>query len=139
MKTKILVVSKSKLLQFVELLSEDKCVISIQDPKSFIRFKTKAKILYLKFHDVEEGSQAISENDATAIANFVIRNKNKDFIVSCEAGISRSSGVAGAISKHLYDNDEEFFKPPYNPNILCYRYVYNALMMIKGEHVSDTE
>lgn len=130
---KIKVASKENLLHLIVSDSVDKnnCIISIQDPKNFIKFNTKIKILYLKFHDVEEdahGYKTISKNDANAIANFVLQNKDKNFIISCEAGISRSSGVAGAISKFINDDDTLFFKYPFLPNMRCYRYVYAALL-----------
>jgi predicted protein tyrosine phosphatase len=51
-----------------------------------------------------------------------------DFVVChCDAGISRSSGVAAALSKHYNGTDFEFFDPPYMPNMLVYTKVLNAL------------
>jgi predicted protein tyrosine phosphatase len=60
---------------------------------------------------------------ALTIWNFVISVKDKVdiLLVHCEAGISRSSGIAGGLSKCLFDDDEIFFKKPYSPNMLVYR------------------
>ena len=47
----------------------------------------------------------------------------------CEAGQSRSAGVAAAIMKYLYNNDTDIFNNRYyKPNMLCYRKVLNAFM-----------
>lgn len=66
--------------------------------KMFIGEEVKA-ILRLQFEDDDNGPNIITENDATKIINFV--NKWQDWvseiIVHCEAGISRSAGVAAAL------------------------------------------
>lgn len=60
---------------------------------------------------------------ALTIWNFLytVQGKIDILLVHCEAGISRSSGVAGAISKCLFDDDIDFFRKPYSPNMLVYR------------------
>ena len=84
----------------------------------------------LKFDDVEYGKMnCITEYDAQKIVSFVTESAiNADkLIVHCEAGVSRSAGVAGAIMKALYDNDWEVFSNPrYIPNMTCYRMVLSA-------------
>ena len=49
-------------------------------------------------------------------------------IVNCEAGVSRSAGIAAALAKYLGQSDERFFNPrgPYCPN----RYVYRTLLNV---------
>ena len=45
--------------------------------------------------------------------------------VHCNAGISRSAGIVGAIGKWLWNDDYDVFNDRYfNPNI----YVYNMLL-----------
>lgn len=133
----IKVMSKEKLIKEIQSYTKDICVISIQDPNDFIKFQTKATVLYLKFHDVEnvrDGMKPMSNDDGKVIANFVLRNEDcKIFIVSCEAGVSRSSGTAGAILKFFTGDDSRFFKSPYYPNMNCYRLVYNNLIQIRYE------
>lgn len=55
-----------------------------------------------------------------------IVNRYKDkinlIICQCEAGISRSAGVAGALSKVLNKDDSKIFED-YCPNMLVYRTV----------------
>ena len=50
------------------------------------------------------------------------------FVCHCDAGISRSSGVAAALSKHYNGTDLKFFNSYiYRPNMLVYTKVLNAL------------
>jgi predicted protein tyrosine phosphatase len=92
--------------------------------KNFIR---------LYFDDVEKAYEKylpIQENDAKKISRFAKDNWGKvDYlIVQCEAGISRSSGVAGAILKYFTGSDWTIFENKrYCPNMLCYNLVLNAL------------
>lgn len=70
------------------------------------------------------------DEEANTIADKVEfwHRKGVDFIVChCDAGISRSSGVAAALSKYYNGTDFEFFDPPYRPNMLVYTKVLNAL------------
>ena len=56
-------------------------------------------------------------------------NKVDYLIVQCEAGISRSAGVAAAISKWTTGNDEKYFSGMrFVPNHRCYTMVLNSLM-----------
>ena len=84
----------------------------------------------VKFDDVERGADnCIAETDALKIVSFVSKiAKNQDrLIVHCEAGVSRSAGVAAAILKALTGDDREVFNSPrYVPNMTCYRAVLNA-------------
>lgn len=52
-------------------------------------------------------------------------NKVPAIVVHCEAGRSRSVGVAAAIVKAFGGDDTPFFQQR-TPNMLCYRRVYNA-------------
>ena len=116
--------------------SETSAVISISDcdkdspvlennPNNGIAAQCK-----VKFDDVERGANnCITEADALRIVSFVSDNaKSQDrLIVQCEAGVSRSAGVAAAILKALTGNDREVFNSPrYVPNMTCYRTVLNA-------------
>lgn len=69
-------------------------------------------ILFVSFFDVTEGSQgqpAITKEDADKIAQFILFHRSRgyeDFIIHCDAGMSRSAGVARAM--------EVFFDLPEN-------------------------
>ena len=91
-------------------------------------------VLRLKFDDVErdyKNEHCITKEDAENIVKFVNKNKNKvdEFIVHCEAGVSRSAGVGAAIMKALNGDDWDVFKNPLKcPNMKCYRTVLNAFI-----------
>ena len=53
-------------------------------------------------------------------------------VVHCEAGISRSAGVAGALSL-IYNGSDEYYFKHYIPNMLVYRFILNAYMRNKNE------
>lgn len=75
----------------------------------------------------------MSDADANAIATFLTQNPGLEIIVHCDAGISRSAGIAGAILKYLTGDDTQIFDNPYyHPNMWCYRKTLNALMNNKS-------
>ena len=89
------------------------------------------------FDDVDEGEDhCITNNDAMQIATFVFSVKDKAdlLIVHCEAGVSRSPGVAAAIMKFIDDDDTPVFdNHAYRPNMTCYRKVLRALFHLCKE------
>lgn len=112
-----------------------KIIISISDP-----FEEKAKfnrnnisiksVLYLSFYDIDEktksifgGYDSMSPIDAVLIRDFVLKWENfvDGIWVQCEMGISRSAGIAAAISEY-FELDENVIlnSNKYNPNMLCY-------------------
>jgi predicted protein tyrosine phosphatase len=112
-------------------------VISIQDPfEKFVylpKNKNRVGVLKLKFYDFD-GEQGIpiydahlfTEKDANYILNFVERIKDRvDLIcVNCVAGVSRSAGIASALSK-IYNNDDSYYFKHYCPNMFIYRTILN--------------
>jgi len=68
-----------------------------------------------------------NDENAKTILDFVeTYKKGIDFIVvHCEAGISRSAGVAGALSLIYNGTDKEFFEGFFKPNMLMYRKILN--------------
>jgi len=108
-------------------------VISICDPEAnpveiFLNNPPEG-ILHLRFPDFDREWKGYKYNyllfdkyNAKDILKFVNRYKDEIelIIINCEAGISRSAGVAGALSKILNGDDSYFFKH-YLPNMLVYR------------------
>ena len=89
------------------------------------------------FDDVEIGmNNCITDCDAEKISSFVngvIGRKDK-LIVQCEAGVSRSAGVAAAIMKRYANNDMLVWgNSRYCPNKTCYRKVLAALNEVIDE------
>lgn len=138
----IIVLNKSKAqrLSYTDY-SYDKVIISIRTPDDAkVEFdsnnKTIKDILYLEFYDISYNSQEIfkgyepmSDEDAVKIRDFVLKWKDKidTLWVHCDAGISRSAGVAAGILEALgEDNSYIFDSKMYFPNLLCYRKTLNA-------------
>lgn len=68
------------------------------------------------------------------IAFLVKENYNKfDYlIVHCNAGISRSAGVVGAICKYLWNDDNDVFNDKYfKPNMYVYNLLLNSFYELK--------
>ena len=133
----IYVKSRKDMVSCIKELKKPSILISIRDvgakrildwnPNLFHR-------IHLEFEDWDkeaDGEIVISDLDATMIAQHVKSWNDSpvefDLYVNCEAGQSRSAGVAAAIAKYLFDDDEIYFRIKH-PNMLCYRKVLNALM-----------
>lgn len=73
------------------------------------------------------GIKCMDNKDAKNIVDFVETFKNEVdlIVVHCEAGISRSSATAGALSLVLNGSDKEFFEGTYYPNMFVYRKILN--------------
>lgn len=89
-------------------------------------------ILRLAFNDTDllDDIRPISDRDAERIKAFLQENWSDDvlLIVHCDAGQSRSAGVAAAILKATTGDDSEIFdKPRFIPNMLVYRTVLQEL------------
>lgn len=132
--------SKAERLSYTDY-SSDKVIISIRTPSDEkaefdSNNKTIKDILYLEFYDISYNSQEIfkgyepmTDEDAVKIRDFVLKWKDEvDTIwVHCDAGISRSTGVAAGILEALgKDNSYIFDNKMYFPNLLCYRKTWSA-------------
>lgn len=75
-----------------------------------------------------------TDQQAEQILNFVEKyGKEVDLlVVHCEAGISRSAGVAGALSL-IYNGSDQYYFDNYLPNMLVYRKILNIYMRNKNE------
>lgn len=91
-------------------------------------------ILFLRFDDLEATDKYktfMTYEDAEAVRDFVqkVKDKVEQIVVHCDAGVSRSAGVAAAIGKYLNDDDMFIFgRPRYAPNKTCYQRTLSALM-----------
>lgn len=110
-------------------------VISVTDPEKpeavLAESPLRMGVLRLSFHDVDAEApfwQAPSEEHARSIVEFVRRHRDMaDLIIcQCEAGLSRSAGIAAALSRWLNHHDAEFFAR-YMPNRRIYRLILRAL------------
>ena len=108
--------------------------ISIYEPKTepikLRKNKFRKATLYLKFHDLDkkcEDYKLFNEEQALKILMFVQWwfHHIELIVVNCGAGVSRSAGVAGALSKLINGDDSEYFKHSL-PNMLVYRTILNV-------------
>jgi predicted protein tyrosine phosphatase len=113
--------------------NEKHILISVQDPNyDFVKLpKQISRLAWIGFHfyDLDKDTEVFPYSrfmftsiQARIILDFVALWKNKvDLIcINCCAGISRSAGVAAALSKILNNDDSYYFKH-YLPNMLVYR------------------
>ena len=126
-----------------EAHEETSAVISITDADLPTRFRNTKHpelrndpsngikaLCRLRFDDVEaNGENGISDEDAQEIVSFVntVAVKLDKLIVHCEAGVSRSAGVAAAIMKAVNNDDGGVFgNRELHPNLSCYEKVLEA-------------
>ena len=85
------------------------------------------------FDDLTD-DRGITQEQANQIASFVKRHKEiNTMVVHCDAGISRSAGIAAAISKWYFGTDEWVFNSDlYVPNMRCYDFMIKAFIF---EHI----
>jgi predicted protein tyrosine phosphatase len=122
---------------------EPYAVISITDPQvahpTLIRSDFCRDVLRLKFSDMDGRVAQIrvpppnitgfTPEMARQIVQFVQEQRARDtrlIVVHCEFGMSRSAGVASALS-FFYNQDETFFLVHYRPNSFVRRLVLEAL------------
>lgn len=120
-------------------------IISIQDPfEMFVRLPRKNCVgqLKMKFYDfdTEQGQEIydvflFEKKEASDILTFVdcVKDKIDILCVNCVAGVSRSAGVASALSKIYFGNDDYYFKN-YCPNMRVYRYILNEYYKNRDLH-----
>ena len=89
-------------------------------------------LLRLVFHDSdvdmpEIGIERFTLFQANEILEFVESHKEEIelIICQCDAGRSRSAGIAAALAKILHDDDDFFFRK-YTPNMRVYRTILDA-------------
>jgi predicted protein tyrosine phosphatase len=146
---KVIATNRLYAVGMAEHISIPHAIISITDPKQdFPEFKENANriaVLSLVFYDIDFSKKIIADDEseirriygfglftdeqADEIVDFVGEHKDKIklLLVHCEAGVSRSAGVAGAILKATTGSDEKIFKDRrYLPNMWVYRKVLNA-------------
>lgn len=143
--TRFLVMSEERVAAYE--CDEPHVVISIRSPSGeparLPRNDLRMDVLWLEFHDVddtEEGKRALriinnfgqeakpfDAGMAGQVREFMERNATAPIvIVNCEMGISRSAGLAAALSKSLIGDDEEYFKR-YVPNTTVYKRVIEEM------------
>lgn len=135
----VVVMSKAEARRFSYKIKENPdgkkyAIISISnigdDANHFARSDAIIGILRLYFNDVDgRNIGAMHMSDAEKILEFMKRigKKVNTVIVHCEAGVSRSAGVAAALlDVYKHDGNAIFQDSRYCPNMHCYRMVMDA-------------
>lgn len=134
------VMSKNDAELYSTCMHKDKSIIiSITSVKSLDAYIIPTSVngitdmIRVKYTDTDYNTVGISIKDIKRIADFVKRYKYNKYIdkliIHCEAGQSRSAGVAAAIMKYLNNDDTPIISnSKYIPNMVCYRYTLEALM-----------
>lgn len=132
-----LVLSQSRAKKFTYKESEiPYIIISITDRGAenvvFNQNEQLKNVLRVNFDDTDvEGTNAITQEDAKKIIDFVKRWKEEVqlVVVHCGAGVSRSAGVCAALMLWLNGDDKFVFdNKVYQPNMRCYRVILNELL-----------
>lgn len=144
---KVRVMSRDNAIEFCRQAHMAQYVmISISNPFTIYKnapFSSKKNnvidILRLSFVDADNAGDLdvygkiakeedmFSDEQARQIVEFTKKYMDFSIIVHCDAGISRSSGVAAAILKHYTGNDDRIFHSPwYAPNMFVYYKVLKA-------------
>lgn len=145
---KVSVISRTKAIAYCHQKHANPVVmISISDPN--MRYPSApftspdnmiASILRLSFADADSpgvdvyGRQAtvsdlMQREDGLKIKALLDKYPAADVIVHCDAGISRSAGVAAGILKAQTGSDSQIFDSPmHRPNMHCYMTTLQALL-----------
>ena len=152
---KVIALSRLFAEKVSETLDMPHAIISIGEPKQckdkglnkaeFADNEHRKGVLYLQFYDLDMASiedahdlreiqkkygyGLMTDDHANQILDFVeeIKDRVELIVCHCEAGVSRSSGVAAAILRILTGSDDKIFNDRrYIPNIFVYRKILNA-------------
>lgn len=143
---KFMILNREAALDVVPHLVVPNAVISITDPNNkkpaqFAITDFTKDVLYIKCYDVDKSSAnffwypdrykegAFTKEQAVQILDFVeeVKDNIEILVVHCDAGISRSSGVAAALSLIYTGTDKGIFMDKrYVPNMFVYRTILNV-------------
>lgn len=130
-------VDKVETRAFISIIGTEECRKYYLEDETTHWFKEEHNnVLNLEFDDVTEDTnwngkvfKAMTEKQADKCIDFIERNKEKDFLIHCKAGISRS----GAFGQFIYDffsnkneNDKKDFER-YNSHIRPNNHVLRLL------------
>ena len=110
-------------------ISNDKSISSVVNVKAILRlcFSDADRPGLDVYGKNANESDLMSDKDANRVVEFILKHIDCDLIVHCDAGISRSAGVAAAIMKAVNGDDSPIFDSgKYRPNMWCYRKVLTA-------------
>lgn len=114
---------------FISIICTEDCRrYYLEEDKTHYFKRGHDNVLNIVFDDLTQDKdwnnyvfKAMSESQGEEIVNFIEKNKGKNFMVHCTAGISRSGAVASFIRDfYLNDEEQDLFErenPHIRPNI----------------------
>lgn len=141
---KFLITNRNRITSLDGLLHSKHIVISMCEPDMNLDFPVLPKnpnrlgVLQLSFADLDnindakqigQGHYLMTKEQAEEVVAFVSKHVNsiETIVCQCDGGISRSSGMAAALSKILNGDDSWVFdSKEYVPNMLVYRMIINT-------------
>lgn len=120
---KIQILSIKEFKYYKKYLDENiKVIASTSSDDKLKEVKRKNKLV-LYYDDITSGKRAFNVKHAKKIKRFMKKINKKDTIYClCDAGISRSSAIAAALSKYYNGNDSNIWNDwHYEPNKHIYR------------------
>ncbi len=124
---------KSKAWALISITNEEGTWPKLNVQEDDKNFKGVLKLLFDDIDKADEGLILFSQAHAEQILDFMeARHPFLDLlVVHCYAGMSRSPGVAAAISRIFKGHDGEFFQTK-TPNMLVYRTILETHNMRKN-------
>ena len=112
------IIGETEYLDFYnkDILEKDGTVlISIRDPDKLPHPESKIQgfsdVLQINFWDIEStmgDTEVISQEQGNIIRDFILKNKDKQFLIHCAAGVSRSAGVGMAVECLVNHNGDKY-------------------------------
>jgi predicted protein tyrosine phosphatase len=144
---KFVVLSRSLIEEYTP--DDPYIVVSVTDPKlpeaALCDSPHCRGVLRLQFHDTGDYGQPLRDNvvmtdaDAQAILAFVGAHGDAATIVcQCEAGMSRSAGIAAALSRIAHGDDRWFFAN-FAPNRWVYRTIIDVHERSQQRHSKNDD
>jgi len=143
-KMKFLITNREKIISLDGLLNQKHIVISICEPDMGLDFPelpenpNRLGVLRLSFTDIDDIDAAkqigqahylMTKEQAEEVVVFVKKYANsiETIVCQCDGGISRSSGMAAALSKIFnWDDSWVFDSKEYVPNMFIYSMIINT-------------
>lgn len=147
---KIYAFSKKEISEYIHSIFNNFILISITGPEAeggeFIELESEYMLdrLYLRISDTNKNSWSSTENSiycdekiAKEVYDFCKKYENdvEYILVQCDAGVSRSAGMAAALSKYYNGDDTPFFRSlGYIPNMEIYSTILKYFMKKQNEN-----
>ena len=141
---KFLITNRNRITSLDGLLNQKHIVISMCEPDMNLDFprlpgnSNRRGVLRLSFADLDNINDAkqigqahylMTKEQAEEVIAFVNKHVNsiETIICQCDGGVSRSSGMAAALSKIFNGDDSWVFNSrEYVPNMFVYRMIMNT-------------